>query len=140
MLSAKVSLDDKLGEFEYDPSMSAPDLIVEFINKIGNKFTASLQHQPSTIRNDPNGSGGSTCHIRIVGMTCQSCVKTITNKMSEFLGVKSIVVSLQVILSSPKDFFKCFSCQRQGKSRVGFPFRCSQKFIMSSFHCERFIF
>ena len=122
MLSAKVSLDDKLGEFEYDPSMSAPDLIVEFINKIGNKFTASLQHQPSTIRNDPNGSGGPTCHIRIVGMTCQSCVKTITNKMSEFLGVKSIVVSLQVILSSPKGskVVNTYSCQRQGRVDWGF--------------------
>ena len=82
-----------MGEFEYDPSMSAPDLIVEFINKIGPKFTASLQHHQSAGRSPLEGS---TCYIRVLGMTCQSCVQSITTKMSDFLGVKSIQVSLEV--------------------------------------------
>ena len=96
VLSAKVSLDDKLGEFEYDPSMSAPDLIVEFINKMGTKFSASLQHGQSGGSGGQKAVGGSTCYIRVLGMTCQSCVKSITTKMSDFVGVKSIVVSLEV--------------------------------------------
>jgi len=35
-------LEDKVGIFEYDPSLTAPDLIAVFINDLG--FSASLEH------------------------------------------------------------------------------------------------
>ncbi len=38
----QVNLEDKVGIFEYDPSVTAPDLIAEFISDLG--FTASLKH------------------------------------------------------------------------------------------------
>ena len=90
ILLAKVSLEDKLGEFEYDPGLTAPDLIVDYINKIGIKFSASLQHSPLVLL----AQDGKTCYVKVAGMTCQSCVKSIESKMADFIGVKSIAVSL----------------------------------------------
>ena len=42
VISAKVSLEDKLGIFEYDPSVTAPDLIKDYVDEMG--FEASLRH------------------------------------------------------------------------------------------------
>ena len=37
-----MNLDDKLGIFEYDPSVTAPDLIKDYIDEMG--FEASFKH------------------------------------------------------------------------------------------------
>ena len=43
VISAKVNLKDELGEFEYDPGASAPDIIVDYINQVSSNFFARLK-------------------------------------------------------------------------------------------------
>ena len=92
VLSAKVSLEDRLGHFEYDPSVTAPDLIVEHIDDMG--FEASLSsplHRPTTSK-QTNGATEEKCQIKVLGMTCQSCVKNIESNIINAEGVKDIKV------------------------------------------------
>jgi hypothetical protein len=53
IISAKVNLDDKLGIFEYDPSVSAPDLIKDYVDEMG--FEASLKHPGGVEENSSAG-------------------------------------------------------------------------------------
>ena len=53
IISAKVNLDDKLGIFEYDPSVSAPDLIKDYVDEMG--FEASLKHPGGVEENSSVG-------------------------------------------------------------------------------------
>ena len=55
IVSAKVNLDDKLGIFEYDPSVSAPDLIKDYVDEMG--FEASLRHAAANQNNAESSSG-----------------------------------------------------------------------------------
>ena len=56
IVSAKVNLEDKLGIFEYDPSVSAPDLIKDYVDEMG--FEASLKHAAAINQNNAESSGG----------------------------------------------------------------------------------
>ena len=48
-----MNLDDKLGIFEYDPSVSAPDLIKDYVDEMG--FEASLKHPGGVEENSSTG-------------------------------------------------------------------------------------
>lgn len=60
-----MNLDDKLGIFEYDPSVSAPDLIKDYVDEMG--FEASLKH-PGGVRED------SSAGKALTGRTCLGLV------------------------------------------------------------------
>ena len=50
VISAKVNLKDELGEFEYDPGASAPDIIVDYINQVSSDFFARLKKNSKNLR------------------------------------------------------------------------------------------
>ncbi len=54
LISAKVSLEDKLGIFEYDPSVTAPDLIRDYVEEMG--FEASLRHPGMSSESEPSAA------------------------------------------------------------------------------------
>ena len=55
VISAKVNLKDELGEFEYDPGASAPDIIVDYINQVSSDFFSRLK-KPQKISVPPKNS------------------------------------------------------------------------------------
>ncbi|XP_013413564.1 copper-transporting ATPase 1-like isoform X2 [Lingula anatina] len=84
-----VSLEEKRGTVQYDPALWSPTTVAERISDMGYDsvvHAAAIPKVPSTI---------STTVISIKGMTCNSCVKTIQEVISEKPGVRSIKVSLQ---------------------------------------------
>ncbi|XP_041356839.1 LOW QUALITY PROTEIN: copper-transporting ATPase 1-like [Gigantopelta aegis] len=86
----KVSLENRNGIVQYDSSSTSPKAISEMIEDMG--FEAKVvsdQHGPSSKK-----AKLTNIVIKIQGMTCQSCVKTIENKISDHHGVKRIKVSL----------------------------------------------
>lgn len=86
----KVDLAGQRGQFDYNPNLTSPDLIVEYISEMG--FEASLDFGP--------GSIPQRGHIRVEGMTCQSCVKNIESRIGQVQGVKLIQVSLEEKLAT----------------------------------------
>ncbi|KAI8138697.1 hypothetical protein BJV82DRAFT_523026 [Fennellomyces sp. T-0311] len=76
--SVQVSLADKKATVDYDSSRLTPATIVETIEDCG--FDVPMQH--------------STTVLPVEGMTCQSCVKSITNALNGLPGLQSIDVSL----------------------------------------------
>lgn len=85
VLFVKVSLDNKLGYFKYDPEVTSPEVMCDAVNDMG--FDASLT-SPTT------GLLAETTDIHVKGMTCQSCVKHIQGVVSDLAGVSHISVSL----------------------------------------------
>ena len=82
--TVKVSLENRTAAIEYNSLHETPLDLCEAICDMG--FDAYL---PDTTNTE------DTVTIDIEGMTCMSCVNTITETMSSEPGVKSIVVSLQ---------------------------------------------
>ena len=80
--SVKVSLEHKNATIEFDAQHETPNELCRAICDMG--FDAFLKN--NTLE---------TVLIAIEGMTCQSCVKTITDVMSAKNGVKNINVSLE---------------------------------------------
>ena len=80
--SIKVSLEQKNATIEFDAQHETPNELCRAICDMG--FDAFLKN--NTLE---------TVLIAIEGMTCQSCVKTITDVMSAKNGVKNINVSLE---------------------------------------------
>eukprot|EP00111_Clytia_hemisphaerica_P000292 TCONS_00000743-protein len=78
----KVSLEDKNATIDYDSCVESPEQICDAICEMG--FDAFLKN-----------NNMKTVLLAIEGMTCQSCVKTITEVMSKKDGVKNINVSLE---------------------------------------------
>lgn len=99
VLSIKVDLEEKLGYIEYKADEVTPDELIEAIEDMG--FTASLRStdENSSVERNRDGcslqSAVSTCTIHIDGMTCMSCVKTITEALSKKTGIKQANVSLE---------------------------------------------
>ncbi|KOX72672.1 Copper-transporting ATPase 1 [Melipona quadrifasciata] len=99
VLSVKVDLEEKLGYIEYKVNEVTPDELIEAIEDMG--FTASLRStdESSCVERNRDGrslqSAVSTCTIHIDGMTCMSCVKTITEALSKKTGIKQANVSLE---------------------------------------------
>ncbi|XP_041357192.1 copper-transporting ATPase 1-like [Gigantopelta aegis] len=86
----KVSLENKNGVVQYDNSLISPKAIAEMIDDMG--FVA-------TVISDQHGSsskspGVARVVIEMQGITCQSCVTTIEEKLGSHVGVKEIKVSL----------------------------------------------
>lgn len=82
--SIKVSLEDKNASIDYDTNNESSEDLCNAINEMG--FEAFLRNNAKSFR---------TILLSIEGMTCQSCVKTITEKMSSKTGVNKINVSLK---------------------------------------------
>lgn len=90
VLSVKVILEEKLGYIEYKATEITSNELVEAIEDMG--FVASLcgdelNSTESKQKNLPLGSPiaaatatASTCSIHVDGMTCMSCVKTISGQ------------------------------------------------------------
>ncbi|XP_015117759.1 copper-transporting ATPase 1 isoform X2 [Diachasma alloeum] len=83
----KVLLDDKTGYVDYDSREISASELIEAVNEMG--FEASLDESEST-----NSRNELNCSIHIDGMTCQSCVRSITDVILGKPGIIEINVSL----------------------------------------------
>ncbi|XP_017886715.1 copper-transporting ATPase 1 isoform X2 [Ceratina calcarata] len=93
VLSIRVVLEEKLSYIEYKADEVTPAELVEAIEDMG--FVASRCDQNGSETNSVLKSTISACSIHVDGMTCGSCVKTITGVLSEKLGIKEVNVSLE---------------------------------------------
>ncbi|TPX64334.1 hypothetical protein SpCBS45565_g05970 [Spizellomyces sp. 'palustris'] len=87
--SAVVDLASESATVKYDGGLLSPEDLVAAIEGCG--FDAALQ------QNGPNKETPASEHydISVKGMVCQSCVKTITAKLSPMVGVKTVKVDLE---------------------------------------------
>ena len=76
------------GRFEFDASVTAPDLIKEYVDDLG--FTADV------VTGATDRKVVSKCGVEIEGMTCQSCVNNIEGTIGKLAGVKDIKVSAKL--------------------------------------------
>ena len=83
-----MDLEAARGRFEFDASVTAPDLIKEYVDDLG--FTADVVTAAS------GKEVVSKCGVEIEGMTCQSCVKNIEGTIGKLSGVKDIKVRSKV--------------------------------------------
>lgn len=113
--SAKVSLSEHQGVFEYDPLVTTPEELREAIEDMG--FDAFLPETnsllpesnvnpskpPSLVKdfnndihkeNTCNKEASSKCYIHIGGMTCASCVANIERNLKNEPGIFSVLVAL----------------------------------------------
>lgn len=82
----KVILSDNAGYIDYDPGITNPDQIAEWIDDMG--FECSYTND------DDETTGIQETRINIYGMTCMSCVRNIEGGISAKPGVVSIQVHL----------------------------------------------
>ena len=88
IIKCKVMLEENAGYFTYDSTITDPSKIAFEIDDMG--FECSYEDIPKTsVREYPK------CLVRIIGMTCQSCVKNIEGNISTKEGIKNIKVSLE---------------------------------------------
>uniref|UniRef100_A0A8C6V403 P-type Cu(+) transporter n=1 Tax=Neogobius melanostomus TaxID=47308 RepID=A0A8C6V403_9GOBI len=87
--SAKVSLSEHQGVFEYDPLVTTPGELREAIEDMG--FDAFL---PETNSLTCNKDASSKCYIHVGGMTCASCVANIERNLKNEPGIFSVLVAL----------------------------------------------
>ena len=93
VLTAKVDLDSKIGRFEFDPQVTVPDLIREFVDDLGFKASFEVPDLNPEVKED------RTVFVEVIGMTCQSCVRNIKGKIGERKGVHSVQVCLKEMLA-----------------------------------------
>ena len=77
------------GRFEFDASVTAPDLIKEYVDDLG--FAADVVTAASS-----REEVVSKCGVEIEGMSCQSCVRNIEGTIGELGGVKDIKVRIML--------------------------------------------
>ncbi|XP_048522016.1 copper-transporting ATPase 1 isoform X2 [Dendroctonus ponderosae] len=87
ILNIKVSLPENLALVTYDPKLTDPQEICDWIDDMG--FEASLPLLSSEL-NSPN-----ECLVHIDGMTCNSCVQSIEGMLSTVPGLQHIKVDLE---------------------------------------------
>nr|XP_033338724.1 copper-transporting ATPase 1 isoform X2 [Megalopta genalis]XP_033338725.1 copper-transporting ATPase 1 isoform X2 [Megalopta genalis]XP_033338726.1 copper-transporting ATPase 1 isoform X2 [Megalopta genalis] len=98
VLKIRVVLGEKAGYIDYKPDeITAADLVqavedMGFVASLGNDRTNPLDQ--SKADNEPEPSV-NVCNIHVDGMTCMSCVKTITSVLSEQPGISEANVSLE---------------------------------------------
>ncbi|XP_072170821.1 copper-transporting ATPase 1-like [Diadema setosum] len=88
--SIKVSLQDKIADVKYDTSIVKAEEIRLAIYDMG--FDATLPHSDD---DDEKDDDIQTAVLRVEGMTCNSCVKTIEGTMADHPGLTFIKVSLE---------------------------------------------
>ncbi|XP_054001874.1 copper-transporting ATPase 1 isoform X3 [Hylaeus anthracinus] len=98
VVSIEVVLEEKIASIEYEVNQVTPNELVEAIEDMG--FVASLHGDESSCANNkqnspPLESTLSTCSIHVDGMTCMSCVNTITGLLSEKSEISEANVSLE---------------------------------------------
>nr|XP_020643725.1 copper-transporting ATPase 2 [Pogona vitticeps] len=89
IVSAKVSLEGSKAVIQYLEAEISPHQICQEIKDLGLDATAGDTKQSSA-----PGIGEAFIKMKIEGMTCQSCVNTIEEKIGKLHGVKKIKVSL----------------------------------------------
>lgn len=87
--SIKVSLEDKIADVKYMSSQIKAEEIRVAIYDMG--FEATLPESFDVSAHDQS----QTAMLRVEGMTCGSCVKSIENTLSDHPGLASIQVSLE---------------------------------------------
>lgn len=85
----RVSLEEKLARIHFNPKETTPEQLRQAIYDMG--FDCFL----NTEKNDAEKDSKATTVIIVEGMTCQSCVKTITDKLKENSAVYSVEISLK---------------------------------------------
>ena len=90
IFSATVDLATSRGRFEFDASVTAPDLIKEYVDDLG--FAADVVTAASASMEREEVV--SKCGVEIEGMSCQSCVRNIEGTIGELGGVKDIKVRI----------------------------------------------
>ncbi|TMW46220.1 hypothetical protein DOY81_008694, partial [Sarcophaga bullata] len=88
IIKCKVVLEENAGYFTYDSTITDPSKIAFEIDDMG--FECSYDEIPET-----NVQGYQKCLVRVIGMTCQSCVKNIEGNIGAKEGIKNIKVSLE---------------------------------------------
>lgn len=83
IIKIKVVLSENAGYIDYDPSLTDPKTIASQIDDMG--FDCSYDELNQII----------DTRINIEGMTCQSCVRNITENISSKPGIVNILVSLE---------------------------------------------
>lgn len=86
VIKIKVVLSENAGYIDYDPSLTDPKTIASQIDDMG----FDCLYQPTDELNQILDT-----RINIDGMTCQSCVRNITENISTKSGVINISVSLE---------------------------------------------
>lgn len=84
VIRARVELEEKAGYFDYDPREITAAQIANEVDDMG--FDCVYQPEVSP--------GSASVSIRVLGMTCQSCVRNIEGHISGQAGIKSIQVNL----------------------------------------------
>ena len=79
------------GRFEFDASVTAPDLIKEYVDDLG--FAADVVTAAASASMERE-EAVSKCGVEIEGMTCKSCVRNIEGTIGELGGVKDIKVRI----------------------------------------------
>lgn len=91
VIKCRVELKENAGYFTYNSQITNPTQIANDIDDMGFECTY----------NEETGGSGSIdkgiqkCLIRVVGMTCQSCVRNIEGNIGTKEGIKMIKVSLE---------------------------------------------
>uniref|UniRef100_A0A671KPH8 Copper-transporting ATPase 2 n=1 Tax=Sinocyclocheilus anshuiensis TaxID=1608454 RepID=A0A671KPH8_9TELE len=91
VVGVQVSLSDKEASLKFNPVMITPDVLRKHIEDMG--FDASLLALQSQLH--PSVADCSEVTLGVEGMHCGSCVKNITETLSEVVGVNSVFVSLE---------------------------------------------
>eukprot|EP00063_Salmo_salar_P093884 XP_014068719.1 PREDICTED: copper-transporting ATPase 1-like [Salmo salar] len=102
--SAKVSLANHRGAFEYDPLLTQPEELREAIEDMGfdaflpetnSLLTVPVISPPSSCSLSPEPPDTlAKCFIQIGGMTCASCVANIERNLRNKHGIYSVLVAL----------------------------------------------
>uniref|UniRef100_A0A672T151 Copper-transporting ATPase 2 n=1 Tax=Sinocyclocheilus grahami TaxID=75366 RepID=A0A672T151_SINGR len=91
VVGVQVSLIDKEASLKFNPVMVTPEVLRKHIEDMG--FDASLLALQSQLH--PSVADCSEVTLGVEGMHCGSCVKNITETLSEVVGVNSVFVSLE---------------------------------------------
>lgn len=84
VIRARVELEESAGYFDYDPREITAAQIANEVDDMG--FDCVYQPEVSP--------ASASVNIRVLGMTCQSCVRNIEGHISGQAGIKSIQVNL----------------------------------------------
>ncbi|KAI7879611.1 heavy metal translocatin [Lichtheimia hyalospora FSU 10163] len=80
---AQVSLENESATIHYDPTIRTREQLVEVIEDCGFEVL------------DSSNDNITTTVLSVKGMTCQSCVKSITSALMDLAGAKSVDISLE---------------------------------------------